>query len=722
MPEGPSPFLRPVWLSLFSLLLGAADRWQLDPKVPSISWEAGKDRGAHQDRVEMSGARTAAILSYGRDAGGFLVLERTVVWPTLRVAPNDTHSSLMVTFGPHKPPLAVNAGQALEAWPATRFEPHFEPMLHVEGRPCPQEKLLRVRHGQGLLALESEPARGLVLKRELFPSAAGMGLLERWVLRNARSKAVKVAVPPFHVGTRLPYRYAEKGFMEPGKPLPPDRLREGTYLLDVDTAGLPERLLAPGKEVALAVAYTARREGDPAVLLHPDAERAARLALARSTRDSLRFECPDPELEALFAFSKLRACESIIETAHGPMHAPGGGSYYAAMWTNDTVEYVGPFYPFLGHAKGNEATLNALSHYARYMNPEFKPLPVSIIAEGTDTWTVRRRGADGTRVPADRGDAAMIAFGGSRFLLALGDKAEARRHWPLLKWCLEYTERRRGPEGVIASEFDELEGRFSAGTCNLNTNLLAFGGLRSAADLADELGEAELAATYRARAQALGEAVERFFGAEVQGFHTYRYHDGLDTLRAWICIPLAMGLRTRSEGTLKALFSPKLWTSEGLLTAQDSTTFWDRATLYALRGAFNAGTTDLALDHLRLLTHKRLLGEHVPYAVEAYPEGEGRHLSAESALYARVVTEGLFGFTPTGFRRFTLSPRLPKTWPRMSLRRVRAFGQTFDVEVSRAGAGQSRVVVRQGRQVHVRRLLGEGGTLTLCLPIHPEQP
>lgn len=709
--------LRLLWLSLVPLLLGAADRWRLDSKVPSLQWEAGKDQGAHQDRVEMSGARTAAILSYGRDAGGFLVLERTVVWPTLRVAPNDTHSSLMVAFSPLKPPTALNDGQALDAGSATRFEP----VVQVGGRPCPREKLLRARHGQGLLVLESEPAPGLLLKRELFPSAAGLALLERWVLRNTGPRALKVAVSPFHFGTRLPYRYTEKGYLEPGRPLPPERLREGTYLLDVGTAGLPERLLAAGKEVRLAVAFTARREGEPEAIFHPEAERSARQALARSTREELRFECPDPELEALFAFSKLRACESILETAHGLMHAPGGGSYYAAMWTNDTVEYVGPFYPFLGHAKGNEATLNALSHYARYVNPEFRPLPVSIIAEGTDTWTVRKRGADGTRVPADRGDAAMIAFGGSRFLLALGDRAEAQRHWPLVKWCLEYTERRRGPEGVIASEFDELEGRFSAGTYNLNTNLLAYGGLRSAADLAEELGEAGLAATYRQRAQALGEAVERFFGAEVQGFSTYRYHDGLDTLRAWICIPLTMGLKARREGTLKALFSPKLWTPDGLLTAQDSTTFWDRATLYALRGAFNAGATDLALHHLRLLTHKRLLGEHVPYMVEAYPEGEGRHLSAESALYARVVTEGLFGFTPTGFRRFTLSPRLPKDWPRMSLHRVRAFGHALDVEVSRARAGRLRVIVSQGRRVQVRRLLGEGETLTVSLP-HPEQP
>lgn len=703
--------VRPFLFALLSLLLSAGNRWHLDPKLPSISWEARKDQVAHMDRVEVSGARTAGILSYGRDANGFLVLERTAIWPTLRVAPNDTHSSLMVTFRPLKAPVVENTDQVLDAAGASRFEP----LVRVDGQACPKEKLLRVRQAQGLLTLESEPTRDLVLRREILPSATGLGLLERWVLRNNGRKAMKVDVPPFHFGTRLPYRYTEKGFMEPGKPLPPDQVREGTYLVEVDTGGLSERKLMPGKEVHLAVTFTARREGEPKVQLDPVRERAARLALARSTRDNLRFECPDPELEALFAFSKLRACESIIETAHGPMHAPGGASYYAAMWTNDTVEYSGPFYPFVGHAKGNEATLNALSHYARYMNPEFKPLPVSIIAEGTDTWTVGKRGADGRRVPADRGDAAMIAFGASRFLLALGDKEEARRYWPLVQWCLEYTERRKGPEGVIASEFDELEGRFSAGTYNLNTNMLTYGGLRSAADLADELGERETAILYRQRAEALGQAVERFFGAEVQGFHTYRYHDGLDTLRAWICIPLTMGLQARAAGTLQALFSPKLWTADGLLTAQGSTTFWDRATLYALRGAFNAGATDLALHHLQLLTHKRLLGEHVPYVVEAYPEGEGRHLSAESALYARVITEGLFGFTPTGFRRFTLSPRLPKAWPRMSLRRVRAFGHTFDVEVRRADADHSYVKVREGRHTIAQKRLSQGESMTVSL-------
>lgn len=43
------------------------------------------------------------------------------------------------------------------------------------------------------------------------------------------------------------------------------------------------------------------------------------------------------------------------------------------------------------------------------MNNEWKPIPSSIVAEGLDIW-------NGV---GDRGDAAMIAYGASRYLLAV---------------------------------------------------------------------------------------------------------------------------------------------------------------------------------------------------------------------------------------------------------------------------------------------------------------
>jgi hypothetical protein len=158
-------------------------------------------------------------------------------------------------------------------------------------------------------------------------------------------------------------------------------------------------------------------------------------------------------------------------------------------------------------------------------------------------------------------------------------------------------------------------------------------------------------------------------------------------LRAWICIPLTVGIYDRAEGTIDALFSPRLWTDDGLATEAGDKTFWDRSTLYALRGVLQAGETEKAMEFLAYYSQRRLLGEHVPYPVEAYPEGGQRHLSAESGLYCRIFTEGLFGIRPTGLSSFELTPQLPLGWDSMVLRKIHAFGEVMDIEVQRKGAG-----------------------------------
>lgn len=77
------------------------------------------------------------------------------------------------------------------------------------------------------------------------------------------------------------------------------------------------------------------------------------------------------------------------------------------------------------------------------------------------------------------------------------------------------------------------------------------------------------------------------------------------------------------------------------MTQAGTDTFWDRSTLYALRGVYSAGARERAMEHMAYYSQQRLLGEHVPYPIEAWPEGNQRHLSAESALYCRIVTEGI---------------------------------------------------------------------------------
>ncbi len=136
-----------------------------------------------------------------------------------------------------------------------------------------------------------------------------------------------------------------------------------------------------------------------------------------------------------------------------------------------------------------------------------------------------------------------------------------------------------------------------------------------------------------------------------------------------------------------------------MLTQAGSETFWDRSTLYALRGVLACGETEKGMDYLSYYSRQRLLGEHVPYAIEAWPEGSQRHLSAESGLYGRVITEGLFGIRPTGLRSFTFTPRLPATWEVMSLKKIKAFGAEFTISVFRQGKDIRATLTMDGKVV-----------------------
>ena len=194
------------------------------------------------------------------------------------------------------------------------------------------------------------------------------------------------------------------------------------------------------------------------------------------------------------------------------------------------------------------------------------------------------------------------------------------------------------------------------------------------------------------------EAIERCFGTEIEGFHAYRYFKGNSALRSWMAIPLTMGILERRQGVIDALFSPRLMIDDGLATEAGVNTFWDRSTLYGLRGVLAGGDTERGVEWLTRYSQRRLLGEHVPYPIELYPEGEQKQLAAESALYCRIFTEGLFGIRPTGFRSFQMTPRLPTSWPVMRLRNVGAFGSRFTITVTRVGSGRTLRTVIQGLQ------------------------
>jgi hypothetical protein len=620
--------------------------WQLAPEIQGISRKVTEP---HTDHFEFSGLKVSALITYGSDENGKLVLKKKVVWPMLRTVPNDTHASLIHDFDE-----SVNS------------------TIKVDGETIKAEKPFQIEFN-GILTIQSHTAQAVDIERVLLPSTDKPVVVEQLTISNTSKKDVEITVE------KLDYLHKTKE----------KKGVYGVYDIRAYNLGFGKKILKSGEKYTFSQIYIATKKGEE-FEINVAQETEQRKSFLQSLNKALVLETPDANLNRMFSFAKIRATESIYATKGGLMHGPGGGSYYAAIWANDQAEYVNPFFPFEGNANGVESAINSFRHFARFMNDKFEPIPSSIIAEGTDIWN----GA------GDRGDAAMIAYGASRFALAYGDKTTADSLLPLIKWCLAYCEHKKTPEGVIASDTDELEGRFPTGDVNLSTNMLAYGGYISAAHLLNSLEqEPELAKSYEQKAAELRKAVDKYFGANVQGFDTYQYFKGNVKLRSWICIPLTMGVYDRKDETLKALLSDKLWNENGIYTEAGDKTFWDRATLYAFRGIFKAGETDLAMKYFKFYSQKRLLGEHVPYAVEAYPEGGQQHLSAESGLYARVVTEGLFGIEPTGLNTFVCKPNLPTGWDYMRLKNIKAFKSDFDIEVNRSGNEMEVTIRNEGKIV-----------------------
>ncbi len=644
----------------------AQQRWHLNQNG-GITWKIKSGDKAHSDHIEMSGLKVSTVVRYGVDDDGRFLLNRGMVWPMLRTIPNDTHASLMRKLG-------------------------WNPLENVLINNTQIKEQVRQISLDGTMEVESDlPTRqGVIgLTRILFPSTTQPMFCEKYVLENKANKAVTVEINQVkNVITTA----AEKGV-------------NGSYRIIQALNGATYTSLQPGQSVSF-YAYTAGyKQGESEETPDIERELSKRQAFIQELWGKLVLNTPDPVINTMFAFAKIRGAESIYDTACGLLHGPGGESYYAAIWANDQAEYINPFFPFLGYDKGNQSALNAYLQFARFMNDAYKPLPSSIIAEGTDVW-----GGAG-----DRGDAAMIAYGASRYALERGSKEEAEQLWPLIEWCLEYCHQKVNADGVVASDSDELEGRFPAGDANLCTSSLYYDALNSAVYLGKELKkESKLLKRYASEAKSLRANIEKYFGAEVEGFQTYQYYKGNDVLRSWICIPLTVNIFDRKDETVRALFSPRLWTENGLLTQAGSETFWDRSTLYALRGVYACGETEKATEYLKFYSGQRLLGEHVPYAIEAWPEGNQRHLSAESGLYCRIITEGLFGIRPTGFKSFVLTPRLPAEWNQMSLNRIQAFGSVFDVEIKRTEKGLF-VVVETDDKICCKKNIKDGMSLHIKL-------
>lgn len=539
------------------------------------------------------------------------------------------------------------------------------PVLQVNGRPL-QCDLPSTVAFNGMLTVVYPEREGIVSARTVYPSMRNPVVVEEWQLRNVTDKPLTVDISMTGKVTTA---------------------TEKTVLVWT-CQGPASTVVAPGGTVSFARCLQAqlRDRTDKNSAVDVAGEHAARQALIEAAwRGPGRLETPEPQLDMAFALQKLHVLECPIDTIKGVIVHNGSLTYSPGVWANDPVEYSSPLFPFFGDPELNRASMGMYRIWLDYCRTNgIVPFPGSF--EHADLKLCQR----------ERGDDAMVLYALAKFLLFQGDRAAAEEMWPLIEFAEASVLRHTTIDGIVASQTDEMEGRYPTGKANLSTSSLAYGGYCLAARLAQSLGKTDIANVYDTRAAALRKGIESYFGAEVEGFKTYRYYTGNTTLRGWILLPLAMGITERQEATVAALISDKLWphrlAGADILAESTRPTEWGRETYYALRALFKAGRTEEAIDLTRRVVKAQIFGARGPY-----PDEDAIDMLCPGSLYPRVFTEGMFGIVPTGLDSFECTPWLPKNWPKMALRDVRAFGRAWDMLVERDGDLQKVTVSAGGK-------------------------
>ncbi len=613
---------------------------------------SAKDNQEYGNHVEMSGFYASSIISYGHDREGNFKIMRHVVFPTLRMYPNNTHSSQDHNF--RGATFAVG-GQKLS------------------------EKVKKFIFS-GILTIETYD-KNVYIKREIFTAPDAPCLTEKITMTNGSSQTLTVQCinnDGQHVTPKI-FGHERKQYK---------------LCCTVSESGFT---IESGESKTIFAYYCGTNLNASDLNLDGEKQLKMRLELIADLDKKMVVKTPDDTINSMCRFAKIRACESIYKTKNGLMHSPGGGGYYAALWTNDQCEYINPLFGYLGYKTGFEQSVNCYNLYKKYISPD-QALITSIVAEGDGIW----HGAK------DRGDSAMYAYGASRFVLASGDKKLADKFTDAIKDCADFTISQINENNVVASDSDELENRFESGKANLTTSCIAYDALLNFSYILEEKGRTSEAEYYRNKAQIIRDGIKNYFEENVEGYDTYRYCSEEKRLRSWICMPLTVGIFDRAKGTADALFSDKLRMEEGLVTRSGEKTFWDRSTLYALRGLFSCGEADRSLELLNAYSKARLLGNHIPYAVEAYPEGNQAQLSAESGLYLRIFSEGILGIRPIGFNKFILKPSLPSSWDFTEIDSLTLCGKEIDIKVKRNSdnyimsvSGKEDIIIKSGEETEI---------------------
>ena len=592
-----------------------------------VIFKANKNNLPYYDHIETSGLYTSLIYSYGANINKEFKDSFHIVFPTFRRKNNDTRGSFAIRI---KNPIDILIND----------------QQHIE--------LLNKVTLNGLINITSNISN-VKVNKTIYCSNTFKGIVINYKLTNKNNNSVKVNI-------NNPINIINCN----------DDIFDKKYHVNIILSN--DSTLTNNNNISFDLKENESKSFDVIIITSYDDETIdsslktdlhLRKKYIKTITNNYKVTTNNQILDTMFNFSKIRACESICLTKNGLMHSPGGGNYYAATWCNDQCEYASPLFAYLDYALADKAIINCFDQYVDYMYTD-TPLVSSIIAEATSFWN----GA------GDRGDGAMYVYGLTRYLLNINNKSLSRKFVKPIKWCINNTLSKKTKEGLYESDADELENRFESGKVNLATNTIFYQALIKAASLFNELG---IKNNYQEVANELKEAINNYF-----------YEDGKciyckeeTHLRSHVVYPLIMGIYDHTDDIVNTIMDKSIYTENGFKTIDNCETYWDRVTLMAIRGLFNANKADLAYDILLSYSENRLLKDHVPYAIEAYPEGNQAHLAAESALYARIYLEGILGFEPISFNEFKLHLSIPNKLPYIKIANIIYNKKKISIEISK---------------------------------------
>ena len=270
--------------------------WKLSDNN-TITWDLTKEsKLPHIDKIEMDGQRVAVIISYEVNEDRKLNINRDIIFPQLRIFIESS----------------ANQWRKYRAYLRDEFSDEFLPTITVNKRTFEPGPLDSVRIN-GMLQFYHAECQGLTVKRTLLPSMSERMFVEIWTLDNVTKEHIEIAIG------KTEYIQEQSG-------------QNGNFSRKVYTDADDKITIDPEKSYEFAIYFTAQLNDEKVITVSfADAVNERKSFLDR-INNNLVLETPNPVINRLFAFSKIRAAESIYDTKMGLVHSPGGGRYYTGVW------------------------------------------------------------------------------------------------------------------------------------------------------------------------------------------------------------------------------------------------------------------------------------------------------------------------------------------------------------------------------------------------------